>query len=100
MHWSGVPVDAATTRRPTLRLHLRDASSVIVREAVVSADSIVGVPWGSVPAGSRFAVPRTRVERVDVGETDPIKTTRLVFGLAVVVVGAFAWAVAHIHWTT
>ena len=98
VHWTGVPVDAALERRATLRLRLRDGSSVIVREAEVSADSIVGIPWGSAPRGSRIAVARTQVERVDVGETDELRTTGLVVGIVAIVLGAFAWlAVAPYH---
>ena len=98
MHWTGEPLDAALGRRATLRLRLRDGSSVIVREAVVQADSIVGVPWGSAPRGSRIAVARTQVERVDVGEADELRTTGLVVGIVAIVLGACAWlAVAPYH---
>jgi hypothetical protein len=71
-----------------------------VKNAVVRPDSIVGLPWGGGPVGSRIAVACEQVERVDVGETDELKTTGLVLGLVAVVVGTFAWAIAHIHWTT
>jgi hypothetical protein len=90
-HWSGVPVNAALDQPANLRLHLRDGSIVIVRNATVRADSIVGVPWGSAPLGSRVAVARTQVERVDVGETDELRTTGLVVGVLVVALGALAW---------
>ena len=71
-----------------------------MRNAVVGPDSIVGLPWGGGPVGSRIAVARAQVERVEVGETDELKTTGLVVGIVAAVVGAFVWAIATIHWTT
>jgi len=58
-----------------------------VQNAVVRADSIVGIPWGSTPAGSRVAVARAQVDRIDVGETDRDKTGALIFGIVVVTLG-------------
>jgi hypothetical protein len=95
MRWSGVPVNAGPKSPSTLRLHLRGGGDVIVKNAVIRPDSIVGLPWGGGPVGSRIAVACEQVERVDVGETDDLKTTGLVFGLVAVVFGAFAWTVTH-----
>jgi hypothetical protein len=92
--------DRSTAARPaTLRLHLRDGSSVIVREAVVRADSITGVPWGSAPRGARIAVARTQVERVDVGQTDEIRTTGLLVGIVALALGGFVWSVRSSYTT-
>jgi hypothetical protein len=91
MQWSAVPLNPAAGEPMTLRLHLRDGSSVIAREAVVSADSIVGLPWGSAQKVERVSVARAQVEQVDVGETDPIRTTYLILGIFAAAVGTLVW---------
>jgi hypothetical protein len=95
MHWAGVAVNPVPGASTTLRLHLRDGSSVIVREAVVSADSIAGTPWGSVPKGSKVSVARAQVERVEVGELDPLRTSGLILVILAVPVGTLVWVVRH-----
>ena len=82
-----------------MRLHLRDGNDVIVREAVVSADSIVGVPWGSVPKGARIAVARAQVERLDVGETNQVRTVFLLLGILGVTLGTLSWLVRRSYTT-
>jgi hypothetical protein len=95
MNWVGMPIKTVPSAPTNLRLHLRDGSSLIVRKAVVSADSIVGIPWGSAPEGSRIAVARTKVERVDVGETDQLRTTGLLLGILAIPVGTLVWLAKH-----
>ena len=87
-------MNAAPMSPSTLRLHLRGGGDVILKNTVIRPDSIVGLPWGGGPVGLG-AVACEQVERVDVGETEDIKTTGLVFGLVAVVLGAFAWTVTH-----
>ena len=88
MHWSGLTPDATVKRPAILRLHLHDGSVITVREAVVSEDSIVGAPWGGGVAGSRVAVARAHVDRIEIGEKDALRTTGLVLGIVVAAVGA------------
>src|SRR5215831_2632797 len=95
MHWRATDLKPVPTPAPPLRLHLRDGSTLIVKEAVVSADSVLGVPWGSVPKGSRVAVPRAQVERVDVGEVDANRTTGLIFVILAVPVAVLFCAARH-----
>ncbi|HEY9229270.1 MAG TPA: hypothetical protein VIP11_21665 [Gemmatimonadaceae bacterium] len=85
MRWNGVPLDSGLRGPTILRLHLRDGSTVTVREAVVRGDSIIGVRAGNAAARSRIAVALAQVERAGVGETDNRRTAGLVFGLLVVV---------------
>ena len=47
--WEPVPVNTVPSPSATLRVHLRDGTSVIVRDAVVRTDSIVGIRSGSMP---------------------------------------------------
>jgi len=77
-------VGAVQPRRANFRLHLRDGSTVIVRDAVVRTDSIVGVRWGSTP-GLQIAVARTEVERIEVAKMDELRTVGLIVSLAIVV---------------
>lgn len=95
MRWSGVPANATPNPTATLRLLFRDGTSVIVKRAVVSDDSIVGVPWGSVSADARFAVARTQVVRVEVGQRDASKAELLVVGLTFLVVGTVLYVLTH-----
>jgi len=81
-----------------LRLRLRDGSTLIVREAVVGSDSIVGLPWGDAPAGSRVAVARAQVERIEVGKTDKLRTAGVIVGIVLGVLGGLAWLVVSSPW--
>jgi hypothetical protein len=56
----------------TLRSYLRDGTKMVVREAVVRPDSIVGL--SSSAASWRVAVARTEVEGIDVSQTDKSRT--------------------------
>lgn len=95
MRWSAAPVNVGLSAPATLRLHLRGGGTVIVRNAVVQPDSIIGAPWGGASAGARIAVARAQVERIDVGETDEEKTTWLAIGLVIVTVGGSAWLLVY-----
>jgi len=100
MRWDALTVTDVSPRPTNLRLHLHDGSTVIVRHAVVQADSIVGDPWGGGPAGSRISVALRQVDRIEVGETDENKTAFLVVGILLGIVGLGVWAVSAIHYTT
>ena len=82
--WSRVPVSALPQEPANLRLYLRDGDTVIVQAAVVRADSIIGVRWGSATPGLRMAVALTQVERTEVARTDRTGTALLIFGLVIV----------------
>jgi len=98
--WQSVPVDAVPSRSATLRVQLRDGTSVIIREATVRADSIVGVRSGSMPLVP-VAVALTQVARIEVAETDRSKTAKVIIGVAIFGAAAFAlalvWAFSHVH---
>ena len=79
-----MPVSALPQEPANLRLYLRDGDTVIVQAAVVRADSIIGVRWGSATPGLRMAVALTQVERTEVARTDRTGTALLIFGLVIV----------------
>ena len=95
MRWTAAPPNSGLSAPAALRLHLRDGGSVIVRNAVVRSDSIVGFAWGG--GQDRIAVARSQVERFDIGETSEGKTFALVFGLIVVVLGGLLWVASHLY---
>ena len=82
-YWSGTPVDLAPRGPANLRLHLRDGQTVIVRNAVVRADSIVGLQAGNTPPGLQIAVARAEVDRVEIARIDGPRTAALVVGLVI-----------------
>lgn len=89
--WYRVPVEAVPAPARTLRVHLRDGTSVIVRDAVVRADSIVGVVSGSMPPVPA-ALALAQVEHVEVAEMDRTRTAHAILNVAILaacVVGAF-----------
>ena len=96
--WRGVPLEAVPSPSPTLRVHLRDGTSVILRDAFVRADSIVGVRSGSMPPAP-VVVALAQVERAEVAETDRSKTAAVIVGATILGLSAFGllvlWAVTH-----
>ena len=81
--WSAVP--NGTAPRPdaeVLRLHLRNGSSVTLKGAFFSPDSIEGVAPDTTLHGSRIAVARADVDRIDEPYLDVVRTTGLLIGIA------------------
>ena len=92
-------MQAVPSPSPILRVYLRNGTSVIVRDAVVRADSVVGVRSGSMPPAP-IVMALTQVEHVEVAETDTFKTAAVIVGGAILglaaVAVAFVWAYAHV----
>jgi hypothetical protein len=88
--WKAVPVDAVPSPS-TLRVQLRDGSSVTVRDALVRDDSIVGIRWGSMPP-LPVAVALTQVQRIEVAETDRARTITVIVNVGILALCAVGLA--------
>src|SRR5262245_26199844 len=87
--WEPVPVNTVPSPSATLRVHLRDGTSVIVRDAVVRTDSIVGIRSGSMPP-LPVAVALAQVQRVEVAETDRRRNATVLINVGILALAAFA----------
>ena len=76
-------------------MHLRDGTSVIVRDAVLRSDSIVGTRSGSRPP-LPVAVAHDQVQRVEVAQTDRRRTAIVGVGILVLAAVALAFLVMSI----
>ena len=89
MQWSAAP--NGTVPHPdvaVIRLYLRDGSSVTLKGAMFSPDSIEGVAPDSTRFGIRVAVARADVDRIDVPHVDFVRTGELLIALAAAGVAA------------
>ena len=80
--WHGVPIQALPSPVASLCVHLRDGTNVIVRDAVVRSDSIVGVVSGSMPPVPT-ALALAQVDRVEVAEVDRARTAHAIVNVTI-----------------
>lgn len=94
--WSGkpTPTPESTQQLPDpVRITRNDAATLVLREATVSGDSIVGYTEGSPETRQRVAIALTEVERVQGREVSFVKTAGTSFAITLVV-GIIAIGVA------
>ena len=89
--WAGkrTPEPASTQRLPDpVRITRTDASTIVLRDAAVSGDSIVGYTSGSAETRQRVAVALRDVRTMEAKEVAFLRTAGLSFAVTIVAAAA------------